>query len=167
MIVFVGIDPGLSGAVAMVGHGSVTGSGYRTWDAPTAKDGKHTVLLPVEMKRILCLAAGAGHECVVFIEKVHAMPKQGVSSSFNFGTGFGLWIGICAGLGLRYELVTPQRWQKEMLAGMQGGKDASCIRAQELFPEADLKRGPRSKKLHDGRADALLICEYGRRTYGR
>ncbi len=81
--------------------------------------------------------------------------------------GYGLWIGICAGLGLRYELVTPQRWQKEMLAGMQGGKDASCIRAQELFPEADLKKGPRSKKLHDGRSDALLIAEYGRRTYGR
>ncbi len=167
-MIFIGIDPGLGGAVARIGHlRHDTISRVRTWDAPTAKDGKHTVLLPVEMKKILVQASfQLDEQCMVFIEKVHAMPKQGVSSSFNFGTGFGLWIGICAGLGLRYELVTPQRWQKEMLAGMQGGKDASCIRAQELFPEADLKRGPRSKKLHDGRSDALLIAEYGRRTYG-
>jgi len=89
-----------------------------------------------------------------------------VASSFNFGMGYGMWIGIVVGLGLPYELVTPQRWQKEMLAGMQGGKDASCIRAQELFPEADLRLGPRSKKLHDGRADALLLAEFGRRTHG-
>jgi crossover junction endodeoxyribonuclease RuvC len=165
-----GVDPGLSGALARIGYVDAvcSGPGYKTWDAPTAKDGKHTVLLPVEMRRILEEAIGGypASATIVFIEKVHAFPKQGRSGIFNFGDGYGMWKGICVGLGLPYELVTPQRWQKEMLAGMQGGKDASCIRAQELFPEADLKKGPRSKKLHDGRADSLLIAEYGRRTYG-
>ena len=166
-MLYIGIDPGLKGAVARVGYNPILAPspGYKTWDAPTAKDGKHTVLLPREMKLIL-LEAAPDRSSIVFIERVHSMPKQGVSSSFNFGMGYGMWIGIVVGLGLPYELVTPQRWQKEMLAGMQGGKDASCIRAQELFPEADLSLGPRSKKLHDGRADALLLAEFGRRTHG-
>ncbi len=164
-MIYLGIDPGLTGAVARIGYVDIVGmrvgrADYKTWDAPTAKDGKHTVLLPVEMRRIL-LEAVSGQECVVFLEKVHSMPKQGVSSSFNFGEGYGIWQGLIVGLGLRWEKVTPQRWQKEMLAGMQGGKDASIIKAQELFPQAELSR----KKDH-GRADALLIAEYGRRTYG-
>ena len=164
---FIGIDPGLHGAVSRIEHPDPkrAAGDYRTWDAPTAKDGKHTVLLPREMLRILQEAV-SHQAAIVFIERVHSMPPQGVASSFNFGMGYGMWIGIVVGLGLPYELVTPQRWQKEMLAGMQGGKDASCIRAQELFPEADLRLGPRSKKLHDGRADALLLAEFGRRTHG-
>lgn len=174
--IVIGIDPGLTGAVARLGctHLNCTGPDYEVWDAPTAKDGKHTVLLPVEMRKILLEAALGIHtpnlehdllvalDCIVFIEKVHSMPKQGVASSFNFGQGYGLWLGIIVGLGLRHEQVTPQRWQKEMLAGMQGGKDASIIRAQELFPDAPLSR----KKDH-GRADALLIAEHGRRMVGR
>jgi hypothetical protein len=161
-VIHIGIDPGLTGAVARIGHIDIVGSGpgYKTWDAPTARDGKHRVLLPVEMAKIL-LDAVSGQECIIFIEKVHSMPRQGVASSFNFGEGYGLWQGLIVGLGLRFEKVTPQRWQKEMLAGMQGGKEASIIKAQELFPQAEL-----DKKKHHGRADALLIAEYGRRTYG-
>jgi hypothetical protein len=133
---------------------------YDVWDAPTARDGKHTVLLPRLMWRLLREATPL-QRVIVFIEKVHSMPKQGVASSFNFGMGFGLWQGVVVGLNLPMEMVTPQRWQKEMLAGMQGGKEASIIRAQELFPDAELHL-----KKHHGRADALLIAEYGRRTYG-
>lgn len=169
MPIFLGIDPGLSGAVAQI-HVPDTAraaSTYRTWDAPIAKDGKHTILLPREMKLILlaATAGGPGDDCIIFIEKVHAIRQGSRASAFNFGDGYGLWKGLIAMAGWPYELVTPQRWQKEMLAGMQGGKDASCIRAQQLFPEADLKKGLRSKKLHDGRADALLIAEFGRRIH--
>lgn len=160
-MIFVGIDPGLDGAVARLGYIVQPVPDYnKVWDAPAARDGKHRVLLPVEMRKIL-IEAASGQECIVFIEKVHSMPRQGVASSFNFGEGYGIWQGLIVGLGLRFEKVTPQRWQKEMLAGMQGGKEASIIRAQELFPDAEL-----DKKKHHGRADALLIAEYGRRTMG-
>ena len=155
-VIVIGIDPGLDGAIAWLdgdGH-------YLVWDTPTAKDGRHRVYLLSEMRALLLNATvgvqGTHH---VFIEKVHSMPRQGVASSFNFGDGFGSWKGLVAGLALPMTLVTPQRWQKTILDGMQGGKDASIIRALELFPLADLKR----KKDH-GRADALLIAEYGRRT---
>jgi crossover junction endodeoxyribonuclease RuvC len=137
-----------------------SGLGYEVWDAPTGKDGKQNVLLPTEMRKIL-VEAIAGLECMVFIEKVHAMRDQGRSSIFNFGDGWGMWKGICVGLGLPYELVTPQRWTKEMLAGMKGGKGSSIVRALELFPKAQV-RGPRGGAL-DGRADALLIAAFGAR----
>jgi hypothetical protein len=163
---FVAIDPGLDGAVArlqVVGSDPVLASA-KTWDAPVAQDGRHRVLLGTEMKRILVEAAGR-LGCVVVIEKVTAFPNGSRASAFTFGDGYGMWKGICVGLGLRYELVKPKKWQREMLAGMQGGKDASCIKAMELFPDVDLKKGPRTQKLHDGRADALLMAEYARRVF--
>lgn len=162
MPVTIGIDPGLTGAVARIGFVDIelSGPGYRVWDTPTAKDGKHTVLLPREMRKIL-LDAISGYEHIIFIERVHAMPRQGVASSFNFGMGYGMWIGLINGLGLRLETVTPNAWKKLMMAGMPKEKDASRIRAQELFPEAELHL-----KKHGGRADALLIAEAGRRLVG-
>lgn len=161
-MIVLGIDPGLDGAVAVINHGYPLMTATQVLDTPTAKDGKHRVYLPTEMKAILVNVVG-GKTCCVFIERVHAMPKQGVSSSFNFGVGYGLWQGLVAGLGLPVEFVTPQAWQKEMLAGMQGGKDASRIRAQQLFPEIHEQF---SRKKDDGRADAILIAEFGRRRLG-
>ena len=54
--------------------------------------------------------------CNVFIEKVHSMPGQGVASMFNFGKGYGIWIGILAALKISKTLVTPQEWKKEMMS---------------------------------------------------
>jgi crossover junction endodeoxyribonuclease RuvC len=72
--------------------------------------------------------------------------------------GFGMWIGICAALQLPYELVHPATWKLKLLAGMARGKDASRVKAMQLFPQTakDLAR----KKDH-GRADALLLAVYG------
>ena len=105
---------------------------------------------------------GADRSACVAIERVHSMPKQGVASSFKFGMGFGIWLGILAALRLPHELVTPQAWKKLMLAGMPKEKDASRQRAMQLFPDVDL-----SLKRHHGRADALLIAEWLRRTAGQ
>lgn len=156
-MIFIGIDPGQTGAVAMICNGDVS-----TWDTPTTitKKGKknRTEYLPAQMSGILSDMTGSP-EVHAFIEKVHSMPGQGVASSFNFGTGFGLWLGILAGLQVPYTLVTPQAWKKALMQGM-ADKDAARIRAQELFPCA---AGMLSRKKDIGRADALLIAEHGRR----
>jgi crossover junction endodeoxyribonuclease RuvC len=88
------------------------------------------------------------------------MPKQGVASSFTFGEGFGIWKGIIAAFQLPVELVSPQRWKKTMLADQGKEKDASRFKAMQLFPSVadQLKRVK-----DDGRAEALLLAEYGRR----
>jgi crossover junction endodeoxyribonuclease RuvC len=160
-VIYVGIDPGLTGAVAAI---FPTGA-VQTWDAPTAWDGKKNRLLISDMRKILKTIVAAGDPrdrpdlaIRAAIERVHSMPEQGISSAFSFGEGFGYWQGLLSGLEIPFDLVTPQAWKKALLAGAAKEKDASRIRAQQLFPTADLRL-----KKHHGRAEALLIAEYRRR----
>lgn len=155
---FIGIDPGKSGAVAVFSAGQ-----WRLQDCPTAKvkSGKSLKDMPDPSLMSDILRPFHGSPCHVFLEKVSAMPKQGVTGMFNFGACFGIWKGIIAAFQMPMTLVTPQRWKKAMFEGMVAGtKDASRVRAIQLFPT--LASEMKLKK-HHGRADALLIAEYGRR----
>lgn len=155
---FIGIDPGLSGAVAMLPSAT---DGSSIFDTPVGSDGNRTVYLPLEMAVILTkLRSVSGPSCMVYLEKQQAMPKQGVSSTFSIGRGYGLWEGILAALGIPYTVVTSQAWKKAMMAGQGREKDASRLRAQQLWPEL---AGQLNLKKHHGRAEALLLAEYGRR----
>lgn len=151
-MIYLGIDPGLDGAMAVIFADGLV----RIYDAPTAKDGGKRRYLLADMRRLV--GAFGPDMTRAAIERVHSMPKQGVASSFNFGEGFGLWQGLLAGLGIPFDLVTPQAWKKVMLAGAGKDKAAARIRAQQLFPDAEL-----NLKKHHGRAEALLIAEYRRR----
>lgn len=157
---YIGIDPGLDGAVGVISGDSPHIAVVN--DTPTAVvkgRGTKRVYLPQAMTAIL-EAYIDDRYTVVLIEKVHAMPRQGVTSSFSFGHGLGLWEGICAGLGLSYDFVTPQSWQGTMMDGMGKAKDASRVVALRLFPHL---AETLSRKRDHGRADALLIAEYRRR----
>ena len=151
-----GVDPGISGAVAYL-----TSNGAEVFDMPTneIKVGKrmtrtvNSKLLADEIMEI----AHAYRDKVVAIEKVHSMPKQGVSSTFKFGMAYGEVLGVFGALGFRVIHVTPQQWKKAFsLIGQP--KDASLKAAIDLYPccAKDLKR-----KKDNGRADALLIAHYG------
>lgn len=97
----------------------------------------------------------------VFVELVHAMPKQGVSSTFKFGLGFGGILGACGALGRRVELVTPQKWKKEVLANYEERDKAAAIDfVQKHFPTLDLTPG-KTRTPQDGIADAACIAYYG------
>ena len=156
---YIGIDPGITGAVAVIGPGD----GACVYDTPVIgiKKGKKnsTDYLPVEMSHLLKDLTFANKNTHIFIEKVHSMPGQGVASMFNFGKGYGIWIGIISAIGLRVSYVTPQAWKKKLMKGM-ADKDAARLRAQELFPWLVSEL---SRKKDVGRADALLIAEYGKR----
>jgi crossover junction endodeoxyribonuclease RuvC len=89
------------------------------------------------------------------IEKVSAMPKQGVASTFKFGTSFGFCQGMLVAAGIRFEFATPQKWQKALDCRTGGDKNISKARAQALFPGV--------KVIH-ANADALLLAEFARRT---
>lgn len=162
MSIFVGIDPGMTGAIGII---DVAENSITTWDMPLvkARNGKNLLNIPAlaDMLRIVQgkmhnaqWKEGAGAEPIK-LEAVHAMPKQGVTSSFNFGMGYGAIQGVIQTLGMPMQLVTPQKWKRA--AGLIGAdKDYARTLALQLWPDADLDR-----KKDIGRADALLIARYG------
>lgn len=163
-MIYIGIDPGLDGAVAVVDPGNT--SCTMVWDTPTltVKSARGTRREYALRRMAQFLEPYNGSICpvaVAYIENVHAMPGQGVRSMFTMGYGVGAWEGILAALGIIYTRVTPQRWKAAMLDGMGKDKDAGRMRAMQLFPDRAVLF---ERKKDDGRADAILIAEYGRRS---
>lgn len=103
----------------------------------------------------------------VVIEKVAAMPKQGVVSMFNFGTYYGIIQGICLGGGITHHLVRPQEWKNSILKGTAKDKAAAIEFCARAYPQTSLLPTERSRKPHDGMADAVCLLEYGRREFLR
>ncbi len=151
----VGIDPGLDGAVAILG------ADVRVYDTPTCQVGRREYIAQ-EMSALLAPLLEDG-PVYVTLELVHAMPGQGVTSMWRMGYGSGLWEGILAALGVSYERVAPQTWKRAMLRDMARDKDAARLKAMQLFPQL---AGQLSRKKDHGRAEALLLAEYGRRVLG-
>lgn len=157
---FIGIDPGLSGGIAIIGP-TVT-KAERT---PILQGDKRTMNLPACSAWIRAAVEANGGSAFAVIEKVHALPKQGVSSTFSFGKGYGSWLGLLASHGIPYQEVTPQAWKKAMLEGADKADKASSLnRANTLFPHVSLVP-PGCRAPSDGIAEAILIAEYGRRMY--
>jgi len=158
-MISIGIDPGIDGAVGVVRGGEFVA----VYDAPTILNGKKRTLHVREMVNLIVECrdhADVSEKVVVTIEKQTAFPGQGVVSMFNLGYGAGLWEGICSTMDLSYSIVRPQAWKARMLNGITTkNKQAGRIIAERLFPDA-----PLGNRKSEGRADALLIAEYGRRV---
>ncbi|MGJ8524317.1 hypothetical protein LMG33818_000025 [Halomonadaceae bacterium LMG 33818] len=143
----VGIDPGKSGAIAAIGEKS------------------HAEKIPLSGKEIdgalIARLLSELNPDVVILEKVGAMPGQGVTSMFSFGKGFGIVIGVLEALSIPYRIVTPQAWKKCVLAGTSKDKDAAINFVRRAYPDVELVPA-RCRKPHDGIADAVCLAEYGR-----
>lgn len=106
--------------------------------------------------------------CFVCIEKSQPMPKQGVTSTFTYGQGFGEILGVVQAFKMPFELIPPRIWTKEMFAGVSThfeGKQRAYVAAERLFPLMEFRKTAKCKKAHLGLVDALLIAEYGRRKH--
>jgi len=147
---FAGIDPGVTGAIAFLNDDL---SLIEVLDMPTMLlTGKKQQVNAAALANIL---RDWGNGATAYLERVSAMPGQGVASMFNFGMGFGIIKGVLGALQIPMVLVSPVTWKKR--AGLQGKeKDASRTLAQQLYPAAPLGR-----KKDIGRADAILIARYG------
>ena len=145
--VFVGIDPGKSGGVACID--TETGICYT---------------VPYSDKALidLCsLESRKGQNVMCCLEKVSAMPGQGVVSMFSFGQSVGYIKGVLEAFGIPYQEITPKKWKSEF--GLNSDKAASAEVCRKLFPDISLLATERCKKPHDGMAEALLMAEYARR----
>ena len=148
-MIYIGIDPGKEGALA-----GIDTEAPAPFAVPFSERGYLDVLRDIDPGK-----------SIVALEKVAAMPGQGVTSMFNFGCGFGWIQGILEALRFPYELVPPQRWKKAF--GVTSDKHTSIRAAQRLFPGVSLLASPRCRIENDGMAEALLLAEYARRNLGR
>jgi crossover junction endodeoxyribonuclease RuvC len=149
-IVYIGVDPGVSGGIAWKHGGSPT---------------MHAEKMPQTDRDILELLhdiAVPSKRAFAVLEKVGAMPGQGVSSTFKFGMGFGGLKMALTAAQCPFELVTPQKWKKEfgLIFPKKLGltktqiKNKDKEKAQQLFPDL---------KITHATADAILLCEYAAR----
>ena len=148
----IGIDPGLGGGLAAIGG---KGELLELADMPLRRSGKKKEIDGAALAEFL----GRFGPAQVIVEAVHAMPKQGVASTFTFGRGVGIVLGVLQAMGLPFAEVSPQAWQG-LTKGTPGEGKARTLRwASELFPGAELwtKRG----RGIDGRADALGLAWHG------
>lgn len=152
------IDGGLSGAMALID----TDRDYSSViDMPTFRITK--TRKEYDIRKIIKNIMDAGPN-VAYIEKAQAMPKElgGTIASFSKGYCFGLLQGILQTLQIPYEIVHPRTWQSEFFRGISGTTKSKAFKvASQLFPKITLVT-PRGKVI-DGKCDALLLCEYGRR----
>jgi crossover junction endodeoxyribonuclease RuvC len=155
---FLGIDPGLSGAIAS--YDPATGD-LVVHDIPThtlKRNGKtkREIDLHATARIMDDLASSAGAS--ITVEQVGAMPSQGVSSVFAFGKAYGALLALAASTFVPLHTVTPQVWKKALQ--VPSAKDGARARASALLPRhAGL--WPRAKD--DGRAEAALIALYASR----
>ena len=147
----IGIDPGKSGALAVM-YLDDDKSIIRIKVVPFEEQAYRDALECCKDDKVACL-----------VEKVGAMPGQGVVSMFNFGRNLGLIEGMLTALHLPYQLVPPQTWKKEF--SLSSDKQLSIDVCKRLFPNINLLATPRSRKENDGMAEALLLAEYARRKF--
>ncbi len=149
---FAGIDPGATGAIAILSDDAT-----RFFFQDFTED----------LSMLHAFIYSAHNECrieLAVLEKVHSMPKQGVASSFKFGMNFGIWKMALASCRIPFQLITPQRWRKACDSSVPFKPTKFDLRHYAI------RRWPAAAEyLHrardDGRAEALIMAEFARQTY--
>jgi hypothetical protein len=172
--VWVGIDPGKQGYVV-----ALKDSMLEAWPVPVTEDGYD---LPGVI-RIVGQLARWNIACVMLERQQPAYRAPGqdkvfnnlVRASFMIGYGFAMWETALTAFSIKYDLVMPGVWKKQM--GLTAAKDVteraarakvtkgnSVALAMSLWPTHDFRRTPRCKPSPD-QCEAALLAEYGRRKH--
>ena len=139
----VGIDPGQSGGIALLHDEGPP----LVWKMPATEKDVYILL----SDHVIPAHTHA------YLERVAAMPKQGVSSTFKFGQHYGMLRAFLVALEIPFTTVTPGVWQRRLGCLSKGDKNVTKAKAQEQFPNI---------KVTHATADALLIALYGRGMQG-
>jgi hypothetical protein len=153
-----GIDPGLTGALALIDDEN----NVELVDMPVVKQRTGSSVSPHAFADLIVgYVVSAGMKNLhAYVEQASARPGQGVSSTCKTCRGAGIIEGVLAALDVPYSWVSPRTWKRA--SGLIGAdKDVSRARAMEWYPQASDRL---ARKKDHGRAEALLIAAYGRRT---
>ena len=154
-MIVAGIDPGKSGAMAII----YPDGAVHFFDVPTVKLRNKERPAWGEWSRIWTGALGFAGVDLIVIEEVAARPGQGVTSMFTFGRALGFAHAIAVASGASVQPVTPAVW-KGKLGLLNSSKGASRERCQALYPATV---GQLNRVKDDGRAEAALISHYGKK----
>lgn len=156
-MIFVGIDNGLNGGIVLVNN---QGEAFETCIMPVIQLEKNEYNIKGISMFFKSIKERFGDNIIVYLEKSHTRPVQGIRAAFTTGLGLGIMQGILETLQLSYEIVNPTTWMKVVFEGNYNkeNKKYSMIFAQRKWPNIDWKRG---KNIHDGLTDAACIGYYG------
>lgn len=158
-MLILGIDPGATGAAALIDRATMAPRFVEDLDADPA----------VIVERLDSMLAGAGsHPVRAILERAQAMPKQGVVGLANYMTGYGVIVGWLCCRRIPYDTVRPDQWKRALgisrkkdepkEGAYQRRKHEAMALARRLFPTCEL-----GLKSHHNRAEALLLAEWARR----
>lgn len=138
-MIYLGIDPGVTGAYALFDANTNT---------PVAR--RYPGSIPAVLEELKSYAID-----FAVLEHVHSSPIMGKKSAFSFGRNYGNWEGVLSGLGIRYIEITPQRWQKTIFDSVRRGtsKELSVAFVNKRF-------NLNLRKSHHNEADAICIALY-------
>lgn len=168
---YVGVDPGMQGFItAMFPNGK-----FEFYSIDENDD--------LELNRIFKSIKERSWQVTAVLEDVHALCNAAAKSTFNFGEIKGILKGLLIANEIPYTLVQPKTWQneiwinqdmivsyksiiraeKEIKQKVVDTKSTSINAARRLFPQIDLRKNERCKKIDDNKVDSLLMAEYARR----
>lgn len=153
-MITVGVDPGLKGALAFLHNGKY----LNVIDMPIMSKGSGSVKNEVNPSALLAfLKTNCPHDedVLVALERVNAMPGQGVSSVFSLGDSFGCARSCIAACNYELTYVTPRTWKKHF--NLTSDKEMCRAAAVKMFPEANTLL---HLKKHADRAEALLMARW-------
>lgn len=167
---YVGVDPGKNGAVAVIWPDCEV-TLYDLTGNPHDDASIFLAIMAANPHHVFAKNSTVWHVC---IERTTAMPSDddpatgkrrgmGATSAYNFGKVCGQLEGALAALQIPYTLVSPTKWRNAMFdSGGKGltqkeRKAASRALAMRLYPQV----ADQLKRVKDAdRAEALLIARY-------
>lgn len=157
-MVLLGIDPGVSGAVAAIGPAGACVADMPTLSTPSTGRTQRKID-PRGLADLLRRMVPADQTCLVVLEDVHAMPggKSGSAANTSLMHSKGVIEGVLGVMRLDMQLVSSQRWKG--LYGLKSDKTASLDTACRLYPSM---AGHLKRQLDHNRAEALLLAHYGK-----
>jgi len=154
---YIGIDPGITGAIGVIADSLEWVVDVPTYYNPKAERNEYDFFRMYELLRDYNSYSydWCDEGCKLSLEQQQAMPKQGVSSTFHTGRGYGAWEALCWATTPNFQIVSPRKWKKAL--GLTTDKEKSRKLAIKLYPK--MEEMLRRKKDHN-RAEALLLAHY-------
>jgi len=158
MAIYLGVDPGLTGAFAVL---DVHDDGTQTLTVtatPVAwfRSGGSTRRRRYDIPALLKALEALPQVALAYLEQQGARPEQGATSTFSTGFGFGVWQTALSGLHVPFAVVTPQKWRAVVHLPRQPAKTAKAdvkagvyAAARDRFPAVKIPRD---------HADAVMLA---------